>query len=74
MSEKELPLVDGLREIISLAKKYKFTEKDFILLADRILLLGEAIMMIQDLGLFLELSKRHEKKCEIASKVMYPER
>ena len=73
MNEKEQPLAAGLRDIMKLAEKYKFTEKDFILLADRLLLLGEAMIIIQDLGLYEELAKKHEDKCKIASKVLYLE-
>ena len=73
MSEKGLVLSDGLKDIMKLAEKYKFNQKDFCLLADRMLLLGESMRMIQDLGLFEEISERHKKQCKIASKVLYPE-
>ena len=73
MSEKKQKLSDGLREIMDFTDKYKFTEKDFLLLFERTLLLGEALVMIQDLGLFEELAKKHEEKCKIAAKVLYPE-
>ena len=63
MAEEE-NLSNGLNEIMDLAKKYNFEVKDMEFLLDRILLLAEAMTLIETLGLSEELVEKHRKACE----------
>ena len=56
-------LADALQEMMNLVHKYDMVYEDFKLMLDRSLLLGEAMTMIEDLGLFEELKEKHKKAC-----------
>lgn len=55
---------------MKLALKYKFNTEDVQFMMDRCLLLGEAVAMLQELGLQSELTERHQKKCEEVVRLM----
>ena len=70
MGEEEENLADSLKKIMALTIKYDFDYEDVMFLMDRSLLLGEAMSLIEELGLYNEVSANHKNACEKASKTM----
>lgn len=58
---KKRSLADMLADLMDLTNKYDFSGDDKLLFMDKCLLLGEAMAMIEELGLFTELNERHTK-------------
>ena len=70
MNEEGQKLGDVLSEIGEFTIKYDFNRRDQEVLLDRLLLLGEACAMLEELGLFKELEERHGKACERYASIM----
>ncbi len=69
--KRDIPLGEALNEVMNLSVKYNFTDKDLTLLGDRLMVFGEAVTLITEMGMYEEFCNRIIKKLNLIKEAFF---